>query len=385
MSVNTDVENAAVLSDEDFLNQLGNPSFLASEEEQEEELESEKEEEESNPESEELEGQEEEEVEGEGNSDEGEEQEEEEQNPNSEEEGEDDPNKEGEEEEAELSEAELFHQTITKPFKANGKDISVKTPDEAIKLMQMGAGYAKRMSELKPNLQVIKTLDKAKLLDHDSINFMVDLMSGDKNAIMKLLHESKFDIDAVEDLESQSQNYTKSNKIVSAEAVDLDEVIASGRDDEDFSAIMQDVKQWDDSALTKMASEPQVLSHLTQHRKKGIYNTVVSEVTRLRALNDAAIAGKDDLDAYIYVGDMLDRQGAFSNENQPAGKSNANAQAVKDAVKTAIEKRKPKKPAPNKQSAANVKGTQGKRPIKKVSDEDLAALDDEAFMKQLGL
>lgn len=385
MSNVTNIDDAAILSDEDFLNELGNPSFLASEEDNSDALG-----EQDEPEQAEGEGQEAEQGVEASEQEEQEALEEDEQleEQDSEQEGEEQEEseaKEPEEDEEAVNEADQFFKAVTQPFKANGREMSVKTPEEAIKLMQMGANYAKRMSELKPNMQVIKTLDNAKLLDHDKINYMVDLMNGDQKAIMKLLHETKFDIDTVEDLESQSQDYQASNKIVPTQAIELDEVIANNQGDEDFTRVMTDVRSWDDSALNKMAEEPQVLNHLTQHQKKGIYSKVVNELTRLRTLNDASVTGLDDLDAYIKVGDMLDKQGAFADQATPAVKPDANAQAVKDAVQNAIDKRKPKKPAANKKAAANVKATPAKRPIKAPSMEDLAALDDEAFMKQLNL
>ena len=40
---------------------------------------------------------------------------------------------------------EEFYNQIMTPFKANGKMISLKTPDEAIKLMQMGANYTRKI------------------------------------------------------------------------------------------------------------------------------------------------------------------------------------------------------------------------------------------------
>jgi len=54
---------------------------------------------------------------------------------------------------------------VTAPFKANGVDMQVKDPDDVVRLMQMGANYQKKMSQLKPNLKLIKLLENNELLD----------------------------------------------------------------------------------------------------------------------------------------------------------------------------------------------------------------------------
>ena len=40
--------------------------------------------------------------------------------------------------------------TLTKPFKANGREIQITKPEDMISLMQKGLNYVKNMTELKP-------------------------------------------------------------------------------------------------------------------------------------------------------------------------------------------------------------------------------------------
>ena len=51
------------------------------------------------------------------------------------------------------------YKRILQPFKANGTEVQVRSVDEAIQLMQMGANYTKKMQALQPNLKVLKTLE----------------------------------------------------------------------------------------------------------------------------------------------------------------------------------------------------------------------------------
>ena len=55
------------------------------------------------------------------------------------------------------------YERLLAPFKANGRDISVKGVDDAITLMQMGANYNKKMAALKPNLKLLNFIRTKKI------------------------------------------------------------------------------------------------------------------------------------------------------------------------------------------------------------------------------
>ena len=46
---------------------------------------------------------------------------------------------------------ESLYKQMMAPFKANGKEFAPSSPDEVIRLAQMGANYTKKMQALKPN------------------------------------------------------------------------------------------------------------------------------------------------------------------------------------------------------------------------------------------
>lgn len=70
---------------------------------------------------------------------------------------------------------EQEYKRILAPFKANGKEVEVKSVDDAITLMQMGANYQKKMAALKPNLKILKILENNGLLDEGKLSFLIDL------------------------------------------------------------------------------------------------------------------------------------------------------------------------------------------------------------------
>src|SRR5690606_29540484 len=68
---------------------------------------------------------------------------------------------------------EAEYKRLLTPFKANGREIQVKSVDDAIQLMQMGANYNKKMAALKPNLKLMKMLQNNNLLTEDKLSFFI--------------------------------------------------------------------------------------------------------------------------------------------------------------------------------------------------------------------
>ncbi len=109
------------------------------------------------------------------------------------------------------------------PFKANGRDIKVENVDEAIRLMQMGANYNRKMAALKPNLAIMKTLENNGLLDPVKINFLIDLEKKNPEAISKLIKESG--IDPLDISVEKADGYKPGNHSANENQVELDNVL----------------------------------------------------------------------------------------------------------------------------------------------------------------
>ena len=53
-----------------------------------------------------------------------------------------------------------FYEAMMSPIKANGKTFQPRTPDEDIRMMQMGANYTQKMQGIAPYLKKIQMLQK---------------------------------------------------------------------------------------------------------------------------------------------------------------------------------------------------------------------------------
>lgn len=197
------------------------------------------------------------------------------------------------------------YEQLLKPFKANGSEMQVENVEEAVKLMQMGANYNKKMTALKPNLRKMKMLENNDLFDEDKLNLMIEVAKGNPDAITQVIKDSKID---PLDLNLEGSEYTPKNHTVGDNEVDLDEVVSRIQDTESFADTIDIVSsKWDDTSKRSIMANPTQLEALNNHVANGVYDYVTKEVNRMRALG--GLGNLSDLDAYNQVGLKLAGEG----------------------------------------------------------------------------
>lgn len=260
------------------------------------------------------------------------------------------------------------------PFKANGRTMQAKTPEEARQLMMMGANYNKKMVGLKPHLKTLKVLEQNELLDEDKLSFLIDLNQGKPEAIAKLLKDSNIDpIDL--DLDA-SQSYKPTERKVSDEELAFDEVVERNSDSPTFPKVLDTVgNKWDQSSRQVVAQHPQLLEVINDHMANGVYDVISTEVERQRMLGQ--LQGMSDLEAYRQVGDTLHANGSFDH----LGKQDDQGQQSKPAAKRASQQRsKPDdKALAERRRAASA--TRAAPTSKAKQDFNPLALPDDEFEK----
>lgn len=211
------------------------------------------------------------------------------------------------------------YKRIMAPFKANGKEFTPKDPDEVIRLMQMGAGYNRKMAELKPNLRMMKMLEKKGLLDEGKLNFLIDVNDRNPAAIQKLLHDSK--IDPLDLDTSEEPKYQPTNHSVSDEEYTFTETLNAIRREEGGSETVNVInQQWDRASKEEVFKEPSILGLIHEQRQNGIYDKITAELDRQKMLG--AFEGEPFIYAYKAVGDYLHSRGELitaSTETPSAG------------------------------------------------------------------
>ena len=265
---------------------------------------------------------------------------------------------------------------LLSPFKANGREIKVESVDEAISLMQMGANYSKKMAAMKPHLQMLRTLEKNNLLSQDKLNLLVELDKGNPEAIAKLL--SAKNIDPLDlDIESAA-SYTPVDHKVGDNEFAVEEAFNAIEHTPTYSDTVNVIASLDDASKREIANDVGFISALNSHIASGIYQKVMAEVDKQKALGN--FAGVSTLTAYCRVGDMMNQKGLLSASatqtvQQAVTKPTEQASTTQaNAVNLAAKKRAAATPRTNK--AVKTDPMEGLDPLT-MSDEDFLRISKQ--------
>lgn len=276
------------------------------------------------------------------------------------------------EKETQALDYEAEYKRLLAPFKANGREIQVKSVDDAVALMQMGANYNKRMAALKPNLKMLKLLENNGLLSEEKISYLIDLEKKNPAAINKLVKDSgldPMDLDA-----EKAGEYKPKIHSVDDREIDLDTVLDDIQETPTYTQTLEIVsKKWDGASKQTIASTPQLLKVINDHVANGIYDLINQEVERERMFG--RLNGLSDIEAYRRVGDAINARGGFNHLVSNQGKPNQEHVVVQPKPKApADDKLNEKRRAASSTKPANVSTTAA-------SDFNPLALSDEEFSK----
>ncbi len=260
------------------------------------------------------------------------------------------------------------YEKLLAPFKANGGEIQVKSTDEILTLMQMGANYHKKMTSIKPALRVVKLLEKNGLLDENKLNHLIDISKKDPAAIRQMIKDSginPLDIDVTDDVA-----YTPQSHQVADAEIALDEVLDDIKSTPTYARTLNVVtSEWDKNSQGTIVANPHIIRVLNGHIGDGTFDKIMTEVNRARSFGQ--LQGIPDLDAYKQMGDYMHSNGLLNPvANAPAAENDAEA-----ALKKVDDDQKRKA----RRKAAGAPPQQ--KPASEAKPKDILGLSDEEFLK----
>lgn len=294
---------------------------------------------------------------------------------NEEENSETTPPETAEEENTDSDQYKTAYEKIFAPFKANGQEIKVDSPEEVIRLMQMGANYHAKMAGLKPTLKTMRLLEKHNLLDENKLSGLIEANDGNKDAIQNLLKQHNLD---PMELDTDSEtDYKPSIKPVSEREYALHEVMEDLKTSPHYERTLQVVtRDWDSGSKEIVVNEPHLLGTINQHIASGMFDIVQAEVSKQRALG--RLTGVSDIVAYKQVGDELDGRGAFDQLSTEGGTSKSQRAPI------ATKLRKTATATQNAQRAAAMPTRKTAQTQATTASFDPLDLSDEEFERQFG-
>ena len=250
-----------------------------------------------------------------------------------------------------------IYEQVFKPFKANGKEITPKSVEDIISLMQMGANYTKKMQLMAPMKKVVQSLDNAKI-DEQELNFLIDVSKGDKEAIKQLLIKHK--IDPLEiDLDGDN-TYSPRNNIASDEDVEFNDTLM---DIHDSLPRIQEIlnNTWDDNSKKAILKDPRLMRALHEEVQMGRFDEVQKRLEAEKTFG--RYKGISDVDAYIDLVSKMEQE-RMKTKTQPETPTRTEST----------------KKIPDKSKAAPTKGKTSKS-SSSLTAKDLLSMSDDEFNK----
>lgn len=273
---------------------------------------------------------------------------------------------------AEVNYKEFYDRMIGQPIKANGKEIKIETPDEAIQLMQMGANYTKKMQALAPHRKILSMLESQGLLDEAKLSYLIDLDKKNPEAIAKLVKESGI---RPMDIDTESDNYQATNYSVPESDIEFKTILDDLKSTQEGQETIQIINStWDDVSIGAFRKEPELINTIHEQMNTGVYQMIVGEIERQKLFGKIK-PNTPFLSAYSTVGSELEKKGSFAHLAKPT-------QVTEPKTPVALTTSQPKTPVANKSQAAAVainRSVTGKPATHLVNP---LAMSDEDFLKQ---
>ena len=262
---------------------------------------------------------------------------------------------------------------VFQPLRADGKEYPIENIQELYTLASKGINADRKWQESAEGRRIQSTLKKNKLTQQD-INLLVDLKSGNKDAILSLLKNAEIDPLDI-DTDALDGDYRPKEHGTNDFEMKLDDVVSKiktkPRYDESVSVIMDD---WDEQSKQTFYDNPQILELLNIDMQTNpqtgfsMYDKVAPLAVKMKSLEQGVV--KSDLEYYQMAGArVID---AMERSNQSKADADTNSKNKQSAKKKSIAKKK-------KAAASSGGKSTGKKAVDvtSLSDDELDALLEE--------
>ena len=235
--------------------------------------------------------------------------------------------------------------------------------------MQKGANYTKKMQDLAPMRQAAESLIRAGI-DNKELSFLIDLHSGNKDAIKKLLKDNKIEITDFDPEEEISYQPTGDNIASKADIEFQDALLDSKKNLDKIKDILYNV--WDEESREKVLQDPELLRGLNTEIELGRFDQVQKILENEKVFGRSK--GKPDIIAYIELVNELIKRQEENNSKSNTSSDNSNYQTTKKQTNRII---------PNAGDKTKAAPSKGKPTFAKsrFTPEEIMNMPEEEFLK----
>lgn len=264
-----------------------------------------------------------------------------------------------------------FHKALTAPLKAAGHEFTLDDPNQIRELVSKGLDYTRKMQQISHLRGIGEILREHDMLDPVKLAYAVDLANHKPEAIARLIKESGVDTFELGDDVADSYQATPANIEGKAKEVSVREIVEQYKDDENFNAVFNEARQWDDASQVTLVNNPEVLHLLAAHANNGVYKQVMAKVIQERAITGTT---EPILQHYNRVG-----QAMFAAENDGGHAQAPQKQAPAKSERVVI-KRKSVDEATRRKALAPTASTKTKtKSLKITSPSDIYNMSEDEF------
>ena len=274
---------------------------------------------------------------------------------------------------------EAFYNQVMKPFKANGKEVTPRSIEEVIRLMQMGAGFGRKLQDMQPHIKTLKMLEKENLLDPTELSFLIDIRNKNPEAIKKIIKDAN--IDPLDLNIEDNVSYKPVDRSVTDAEMNFEDALSSLKERTNGAEFIQHINQsWDKESMGLLWEKPELLGIFQDQRESGVYDKIVAEIEHQKTFGKIA-PNTPFIQAYTIAGDALAASGALGQIQTPETEKVAETNPAPQPKVVATRTQPPKPAAANgdKANAAAPSRTSPKKAAQVINPLQMA---DEDFLKQ---
>lgn len=275
-----------------------------------------------------------------------------------------------------------YESIVGRTYKVKGKEIQVKTPEEAAQLIQMGAGFHQNSVKLAQHRKIIETLKEHELLDESKINELIDISKNNPEAIRALVQRAGLEPHQLIP-QGDAQPYTPGQHVLPDAQLRFRTSVESINEQGGEEFLTHVAQDWDVASRAEIVRDPDALELMFVHKQGGLYDKISSEVER-RKVFDPSMANLPFIHAYLAVGNDMHEKGLLVTQQDNPAPVPAPAPVVTPpaaapvpvAVKPAVASQ-PVTPNPAAAKAASV----GSAPAPASITPNFLTMPDEEFKK----
>lgn len=205
------------------------------------------------------------------------------------------------------------------------------TLDELKEFASKGLDYTKKMHAISPWRKQIEAM-KEHNISQDDINMLIDIKSGNTDAVLNLVKATGID---PLDVDLDTVKYTPNNYERTDTEIALRDTVSRLAEDKEVYQRTEFVvdSEWDEVSRSKLLASPSMIEGLHNDIKSGVYDKVLPEMVKLKALDGGR---HTDLEYYIEAG----RRTVNNTQDDAAKQELSNKAKIQEDIKNNSNKRK---------------------------------------------